>query len=99
VTRSGRRGTPSVNGSWRVIALPTKMVNLAAEGGPDAKARLVVPGAGLNAGNDTVTVTITSLTPARVKGTFTGTLQPQPGKPATTPLVITDGVFDIGTAL
>jgi hypothetical protein len=52
---------------------------------------------GGNAG-DTGTIVITSLTPARVKGTFTGTLQPQPGKPATTPLVITDGVFDLGTA-
>lgn len=52
-----------------------------------------------NAGSDDVTVTITSLTPARVKGTFTGTLQPQPGKPATTPLQITDGEFDVGTGL
>jgi hypothetical protein len=52
---------------------------------------------GLNAGTDTFTVTITILTPARVKGTFSGTLQPQPGKPATAPLVITDGAFDVGT--
>jgi hypothetical protein len=54
---------------------------------------------GLNAGNDDITVTITSLTPARVKGTFSGTLQPQPGKPATAPLQITDGAFDVGTGL
>jgi hypothetical protein len=54
---------------------------------------------GLNAGNDVISVTITSLTPARVKGTFSGTLQPQPGKPATAPLVITDGTFDVGTGL
>jgi hypothetical protein len=52
-----------------------------------------------NAGNDVITVTISSLTPARVKGTFSGTLQPQPGKPATMPLEITDGAFDVGTAL
>ncbi len=52
---------------------------------------------GLNAGDDTISVTVTSLTPARVKGTFTATLQPQPGKPATAPLVITDGQFDVGT--
>jgi hypothetical protein len=52
---------------------------------------------GQNAGGDTGTIVVTSLSPARVKGTFSGTLQPQPGKPATTPLVITDGVFDIGT--
>jgi hypothetical protein len=52
---------------------------------------------GGNAG-DTGTIVITSLTPARVKGTFSGTLQPPTGKPATTPLVITDGVFDLGTA-
>ncbi|MDB4983333.1 MAG: hypothetical protein JWM82_4085 [Myxococcales bacterium] len=51
---------------------------------------------GLNGGGDVGTLTITSLTPARVKGTFTGTLQPQPGKPATTPLVVTDGAFDVG---
>ena len=53
---------------------------------------------GLNGGDDTISVTITSLTPARVKGTFSGTLQPQPGKPATAPMVITDGAFDVGTA-
>jgi hypothetical protein len=51
---------------------------------------------GLNAGGDVGTITITSLTAARVKGTFSGTLQPQPGKPATTPLVVTDGAFDVG---
>lgn len=51
---------------------------------------------GLNAGGDTGTITITSLTPARVKGTFSGTLQPQPGKAATTPLIVTDGTFDVG---
>jgi hypothetical protein len=52
---------------------------------------------GLNAGNDTISVTITSLTPARVKGTFSGTLQPQPNKPATAPMVVTEGAFDVGT--
>jgi hypothetical protein len=51
---------------------------------------------GLNAGGDSGTITITSLTPARVKGTFSGTLQPQPGKPATAPLTVTDGIFDVG---
>jgi hypothetical protein len=51
---------------------------------------------GQNAGGDSGTITVTSLTTTRVKGTFSGTLQPQPGKPATTPLVITDGVFDVG---
>jgi hypothetical protein len=54
---------------------------------------------GLNTGNDTITVNVTSVSAARVKGTFSGTLQPQPGKPATAPLMITDGVFDVGTAL
>jgi hypothetical protein len=54
---------------------------------------------GLNAGNDAITITVTSLSAARVKGTFSGTVQPQPGKPATAPLVITDGAFDVGTAL
>jgi hypothetical protein len=54
---------------------------------------------GASATNDTITVIITSLSPARVKGTFTGTLQPQPGKPATAPMVITEGAFDVGTAL
>jgi hypothetical protein len=47
-------------------------------------------------GDDVGTVTITSITAARVKGTFSATLQPTPGKPATTPLVITDGTFDVG---
>lgn len=47
-------------------------------------------------GADVGTITITSLTPTRVKGTLTATLQPTPGRPATTPLVITDGTFDVG---
>jgi hypothetical protein len=51
---------------------------------------------GLNAGGDTGTITITSLTATRVKGTFSGTLQPQPKRPATAPLVVTDGAFDVG---
>jgi hypothetical protein len=51
---------------------------------------------GLNAGGDTGTITVTSLTSTRVKGTFSGTLQPQPGKPATAPLVVTEGAFDVG---
>jgi hypothetical protein len=54
---------------------------------------------GGSTGPDVGTVVITSYSPARVKGTFNATLQPQPGKPATMPLVITDGVFDVGTAL
>ena len=45
---------------------------------------------------DVGTITITSLTPSRVKGLLTATLRPTPGKPATTPLVITDGTFDVG---
>ena len=53
---------------------------------------------GLNAGGDTGTITITSLTPARVKGTFSGTLQSQPNKPATAPLVVTDGSERVGTS-
>jgi len=50
---------------------------------------------GLNAGGDVGSVTVTSITPDRVQGTFSGTLQPQPGKPASAPLVITNGVFDV----
>ncbi len=45
---------------------------------------------------DVGTITITSITATRVKGTITATLQPSPGKPATTPLVITNGTFDVG---
>jgi hypothetical protein len=30
------------------------------------------------------------------KGTFSGTLQPQPSKAATAPLVVTAGTFDVG---
>lgn len=45
---------------------------------------------------DVGTITITSITAQRVKGTITATLQPQPGKAAVTPLVITDAAFDVG---
>jgi len=51
---------------------------------------------GLNGGSDEGTIVVTSLTAHRVQGTFSGTLSPQPQKPATTPLVITDGTFDVG---
>lgn len=51
---------------------------------------------GVNAGGDVGTVTVTSLTATRVKGTFSATLQPQPGAPATTPLVVANGSFDVG---
>jgi hypothetical protein len=51
---------------------------------------------GLNAGGDTGTITVTSLTATRVKGTFSATLQPQPGRPATSALIVTDGTFDVG---
>lgn len=51
---------------------------------------------GLNAGGDVGTITVTSITADRVQGTFSGTLQAQPGKPATTPLVVTEGTFDVG---
>lgn len=51
---------------------------------------------GLNAGGDVITVNVTSITPDRVQGTFSGTLQPHVGQPATTPLVVTNGVFDVG---
>jgi len=51
---------------------------------------------GLNAGGDVGTITVTSYTADRVQGTFSGTLQPHAGRPATTPLVITNGTFDVG---
>ena len=51
---------------------------------------------GLNAGNDTGSIVITSLTATRVQGTFSGTIQPHPDKPAKAPLVTTDGSFDVG---
>jgi hypothetical protein len=51
---------------------------------------------GGNTGADVGSVTITSLTADRVKGTFTATLQPVPGKPASIPLSVTDGSFDVG---
>jgi hypothetical protein len=51
---------------------------------------------GLNAGGDTGSIDITSLTPSRVRGTFSGTLQPQPGKPAMAPLQVVGGTFDVG---
>ena len=51
---------------------------------------------GGNTGADVGSVTITSLTADRVKGTFSATLQPVPGKPATTPLTVTSGTFDVG---
>jgi hypothetical protein len=45
---------------------------------------------------DTAEVTITSLTPTRVKGTFRGSLVPQAGKPATAKMAVTEGDFDVG---
>lgn len=45
---------------------------------------------------DVGTITITSITSTRVQGTLSATLQPSPGQPATTPLVITNGTFDVG---
>lgn len=51
---------------------------------------------GVNAPGDVDEIIVTSLTAKRIKGTFTATLKPQPGKPATQDLVITNGTFDIG---
>ncbi|MGZ3447081.1 MAG: hypothetical protein ACXU88_15450 [Myxococcaceae bacterium] len=51
---------------------------------------------GGNTGSDVGSVTITSLSADRVKGTFSATLQPVPGKPATTPLTVASGTFDVG---
>ena len=45
---------------------------------------------------DVGSITITSITADRVQGTFSGTLQPNPGKPSAIPLVITNGTFDVG---
>jgi len=49
-----------------------------------------------NTDADSGKVVVTSITAKRAKGTFSGTLGPKPGSPATTPLEITDGVFDVG---
>jgi hypothetical protein len=51
---------------------------------------------GGNAPGDVVEIIVTSLMGSRVKGTFSGTLKPQPGKPATQDLVVTNGTFDVG---
>jgi hypothetical protein len=51
---------------------------------------------GVNAAGDVGEVIVTSLTSKRVTGTFSGTLKPQPQKPATADLVISNGVFSIG---
>jgi hypothetical protein len=71
-----------------------------------ANRRITVSGVGAGAGNpqccwggqagDVGTVTLTSVTPARMIGTFNATLQPQPQSGKTQPLVITNGTFDIG---
>jgi hypothetical protein len=45
---------------------------------------------------DVGSVTFTSLTKTRVKGTFSATLRPQPGTAATGTLTITNASFDIG---
>jgi hypothetical protein len=50
---------------------------------------------GLN-GTDAGTVTITSVTAARMIGTFNATLRPQSISSQTQPLVITNGTFDVG---
>jgi hypothetical protein len=46
--------------------------------------------------SDVGTITITSLTAARMQGTFDATLQPVAGSQQTQPLVITNGTFDVG---
>ena len=51
---------------------------------------------GVNTPGDVGTITVTSITASRIQGTFSGTLQPHAGTPATTPLVITNGTFDVG---
>ena len=45
---------------------------------------------------DVGTVTVTSLTSARMTGSFSMTLVPRPDTPATSPLVITNGSFSLG---
>lgn len=65
---------------------------------------LIVTGMGAGSANccwgaqagDTGTITITSVSATRFSGTFSGTLQAQPGSAQTQPLVITGGSFDIG---
>lgn len=51
------------------------------------------------AAGDIGEIRITSFTPTRVKGTFSATLKPTAGKPATANLVITNGTFDVGIGL
>ena len=45
---------------------------------------------------DTLSVEVISITAARVRGKFHGSLSPAPGKPATTRLSVEDGEFDVG---
>ncbi len=45
---------------------------------------------------DVGTLTITSLTTTRIKGTFTASLRPQPGTAASGTMTISSGTFDIG---
>jgi hypothetical protein len=47
-------------------------------------------------GAEAGTIAVTSITADRVQGTFSATLAPQAGRPATAPLVIADGAFDVG---
>jgi Family of unknown function (DUF6252) len=49
-----------------------------------------------NDAGDVGSVTITSFTSTRMKGTFTATLQPEAGTNASAPIVITNGTFDFG---
>jgi hypothetical protein len=49
-----------------------------------------------SAGGSSGSVTITSLTATRMRGTFTATLGPTPGTTTTETLAITNGAFDIG---
>jgi hypothetical protein len=50
-----------------------------------------------NAGS-TGTIVITDITATRIKGTFTGNLKPNAGKPATSDLLIEDGAFDLAVS-
>lgn len=49
-----------------------------------------------NGAGSSGSITVTSITPTRIRGTFSGTLGPAPGTQTTGTITVTNGTFDVG---
>jgi hypothetical protein len=91
----------SAPGTYAVSVTPARIITVS---GPAASplashcclgGQVSVTGSGVTL-NDTGSLAITSFTSTRVTGTFSVTLGPMPGTPATGQLVVANGSFDVG---